>query len=84
MDITVKEWLQLHRVGGMWFYAHIEIYKDKTLKDNLVYEIDMDCQTKLEEILDKLPKKFQDKKIDHVEFIRGDDCDTVAIALCIK
>lgn len=84
MDITIKNWFELHRVGGMWFYANVEIYKDKTLKDNFICEIDMDCETQIENILDKLPKNLQDKKIEHVEFIRGNDCDGVTIALCIK
>ena len=84
MDITVKDWLELHRVSCRWFYAHIEIYQDKTFTNNLIYEFDIDCMTELKDVLNKMPYKYQEKKIEHVEFIRGDDCDSVAIALRVK
>lgn len=83
MDITIKNWFEIHRVSDMWFWANILIYKEKPFNNNLIKMFDIDFRTNLEDVLKKIPKKLHNKKIKTVGFCRGEESDSVNIEICI-
>ena len=84
MEITIKNWLEIHKICSMFFDADIYIYKKETLKDNLLFAFTMNSHKTLEDYLNTVPTKFHNKKIKYVEFCRNENGDGVDILICIK